>query len=59
MDNIIIYNTGEGNTRVQLYVNDGRVWMTRAKIAALFRSKISAIIYDDPIRNMCWIRMSL
>lgn len=37
MDNIIIYNTDDGNTRVQLYANDGTVWMTQAQMAELFQ----------------------
>lgn len=37
MDNIIIYNTDDGSARVQLYANDGTVWMTQAQIAELFQ----------------------
>lgn len=43
MDNIIIYNTDDGNTRVQLYANDGTVWMTQAQIAELFDKERSGI----------------
>lgn len=43
MDNIIIYNTDDGNTRVQLYANDGTVWMTQAQIAELFQTTVQNI----------------
>lgn len=43
MDNIIIYNTDDGNTHVQLYANDGTVWMTQAQIAELFDKERSGI----------------
>ncbi len=43
MDNIIIYNTDDGNTHVQLYATDGTVWMTQAQIAELFAKERSGI----------------
>ena len=45
MDNIIIYNTGDGAAKVTLYANDGTVWMTQTQMAELFqctRSNINA-----------------
>ena len=45
MDTIIIYNTDDGNTRVQLYANDGTVWMTQAQIAELFQTTVQNIGY--------------
>ena len=43
MDNIIIYNTDDGKTRVQLYAKDGTVWMSQAEIAELFQKSVSTI----------------
>lgn len=36
MDNIIIYNTEDGQSNVRLYAKDGTVWMTQAQMAELF-----------------------
>ena len=36
MDNIIIYNTEDGETNVKLYANDGTVWMTQKSMSQLF-----------------------
>lgn len=53
MDNIIIYNTDDGASKVTLYANDGTVWMTQTQMAELFqctRSNINAhlqTIYSD------------
>ena len=43
MDNIIIYNTDDGQTNVRLYATDGTVWMTQAQIAELFSKERSGI----------------
>ena len=43
MDNIIIYNTEDGQTNVRLYAKDGTVWMTQAQMAELFQKNISTI----------------
>lgn len=45
MDNIIIYNTDDGNTNVKLYAYDGTVWMTQAQIADLFQTTVQNIGY--------------
>jgi len=37
MDNIIIYNTDDGQANVKLYADDGTVWLTRPDIAELFQ----------------------
>ena len=37
MDNIIIYNTEDGQSNVRLYAKDGTVWMTQAQMAELFQ----------------------
>ncbi len=34
--NIIIYNTSDGQTSVQLHTKDGMVWMNQAQLATLF-----------------------
>jgi len=36
MENIIIYHTADGKTRVLLYAKDGRVWMNLTQLAELF-----------------------
>ena len=43
MDNIIIYNTDDGQTNVKLYANDGTVWLTQAQMAELFDRSIATI----------------
>ena len=43
MDNIIIYNTDDGETKVSLYTDDGTVWLTQAQIADLYDKDISTI----------------
>lgn len=43
MDNIIIYNTEDGQSNVRLYAKDGIVWLTQAQIAELFQKNISTI----------------
>ena len=43
MDNIIIYNTEDGQTNVRLYAKDGTVWMTQAQMAELFQKNTSTI----------------
>lgn len=43
MDNIIIYNTDDGNTKVSLYAKDGTVWMSQAQLAELFEVGKSSI----------------
>lgn len=43
MDDIIIYTTDDGRSRVSLYANDGTVWMTQAQIAELFDKERSGI----------------
>lgn len=53
MDNIIIYNTDDGQANVKLYANDGTVWATQKAMAELFAVKPPAInkhiknIYDE------------
>ena len=53
MDNIIIYNTEDGQSNVRLYAKDGTVWLTQAQIAELFQKNIStlsrhlAAIFDE------------
>ena len=37
MDNIIIYNTEDGQANVRLYAKDGTVWMTQSQLAELFQ----------------------
>lgn len=43
MDNIIIYNTEDGQSNVRLYAKDGTVWLTQAQMAELFQKNISTI----------------
>ena len=43
MDNIIIYNTEDGQSNVRLYAKYGTVWLTQAQIAELFQKNISTI----------------
>ena len=43
MDNIIIYNTEDGQSNVRLYAKDGTVWLTQPQIAELLQKNISTI----------------
>lgn len=43
MNNIIIYNTDDGQTNVKLYANDGTVWLPLDQIAELFDRNKSTI----------------
>ena len=45
MNNIIIYNTDDGQASVKLYANDGTVWLTQAQMAELFSRERSGITY--------------
>ena len=37
-ENIIIYNTTDGNTSVNLYAKDGYIWMNQSELARLFNT---------------------
>lgn len=50
MDNIIIYNTDNGQANVKLYANDGTVWATQKAMAELFAVKPPAI--NKHIKNI-------
>ena len=43
MDNVIIYNTDDGQANVKLYANDGTVWLPLDQIAELFDRNKSTI----------------
>lgn len=43
MDDLIIYNTDDGEANVSLLAKDGTVWCTQAQMAALFGKSISTI----------------
>lgn len=43
MDDLIIYNTDDGQTNVSLLAKDGTVWCTQAQMAELFGKSISTI----------------
>ena len=43
MDNIIIYNTDDGQANVKLYANYGTVWLPLDQIAELFDRNKSTI----------------
>lgn len=43
MDNFIIYNTDDGQSKVSLLAKDGTVWCTQAQIAELFDRSVSTI----------------
>lgn len=43
MDDLIIYNTDDGETNVSLLAKDGTVWCTQAQMAELFDKSISTI----------------
>lgn len=43
MDNLIIYNTDDGQANVSLLAKDGMVWCTQAQMAELFGKNISTI----------------
>ena len=53
MDNIIIYNTDDGQANVKLFANNGTVWATQKAMAELFAVRPPAInkhiknIYDE------------
>ena len=43
MDDLIIYNTDDGEANVSLLAKDGTVWCTQAQMAELFGKSISTI----------------
>ncbi len=43
MDDLIIYNTDDGETNVSLLAKDGTVWCTQAQMAELFNVQKAAI----------------
>ena len=43
MDDLIIYNTDDGQANVSLFAKDGTVWCTQAQIAELFDRSVSTI----------------
>ena len=43
MDNFIIYNTDDGQSKVSLLAKDGTVWCTQAQMAELFNVQNAAI----------------
>lgn len=43
MDDLIIYNTDDGEANVSLLAKDGTVWCTQAQIAELFDRSVSTI----------------
>lgn len=43
MDDLIIYNTDDGQANVSLLAKDGTVWCTQAQIAELFDRSVSTI----------------
>lgn len=45
MENLIIYNTDDGNAKVSLYAKDGTVWLTQAQMAELFQTTKQNIGY--------------
>ncbi|WP_088444805.1 virulence RhuM family protein [Flavobacterium oreochromis] len=54
--NIIIYNTSDGKTKVSLYAKDGSVWMNQTQLAELFDTSkqnigqhISSILEDKEL----------
>ena len=42
-NNIIIYNTEDGKTKVVLYAKDGNIWMNQTQIAELFDTSVPTI----------------
>lgn len=42
-NNIIIYNTEDGKTKVVLYAKDGNIWMNQTQIAELFDTSVPNI----------------
>ena len=43
MDNFIIYNTDDGQSKVSLLAKDGTVWCTQTQMAELFNVQKAAI----------------
>ena len=43
MDDLIIYNTDDGQANVSLFAKDGTVWCTQAQMAELFNVQKAAI----------------
>lgn len=52
-NDIIIYNTEDGNSRVELHLFDGTIWLNQLEIAELFQTtrqnitKHIKVIFDD------------
>lgn len=43
MDNLIIYNTDDGQSHVSLLVSDGEAWFTQNQLAELFATSVPNI----------------
>lgn len=45
MKDIIIYNTPDGRTSVELYAKDGNIWLNQAQIAEIFATSKQTVSY--------------
>lgn len=50
MDNLIIYNTDDGQSHVSLLVSDGEAWLTQNQLAELFATSVQNI--SEHINNI-------
>ena len=50
MDNLIIYNTDDGQSHVSLLVSDGEAWLRQNQLAELFATSVQNI--SEYIKNI-------
>lgn len=62
-DELIIYHTEDGSSKVSLYATDGTVWMTQAQMTSLFEiskssvsEHISHILADKELKKEAVVR---
>ena len=65
-DQIIIYNSADGKSRVDLYAHDGNIWLNQKQLAELFATSlpninmhISAILKDKELEENSVIKYYL
>ena len=66
MNNIIIYNTEDGKSKINLKLEDGTVWLNQLQIAELFQTTkqniskhIKAIFEDDELSEVSTVNYQL
>lgn len=65
-NNIILYNTDDGQTKIELHLQDGTIWLTQLEIAELFQTTkqniskhIKAILNDGELEEKATVNYQL